>query len=113
MLGSLVLVEFESQVRLPLPAAEHFLTELILTGSVAPMPTDEFSSLLDSRVRFGFAFVAVFPMKCGADWALHRRMNLSDIVPDRWAGKGATLGDEQKRMFSRVECADNRSIPPA
>jgi hypothetical protein len=73
VLRGLMLLQLEGDMSLALAAAKHFLFELVLGRYCAPIPPDRFRSLLEGRAGFGFTFMVVFPIQCGADRALHRR----------------------------------------
>ena len=86
MLRALMLVQLERNMRLPLPAAKHFLVQLVLRRGVAARPSHHFSSLLDGRVRLRPAFLIVFTIQRGADGAWHR--GTFAIVPVGGSGRG-------------------------
>jgi hypothetical protein len=76
MLLDSMLMKLKSNVSLALAAAAHLFFEPLFLCVVAAMPTDEFRSLHDGRMRLRFTFVAMLSMKGGADWAFHKTRSL-------------------------------------
>lgn len=62
MLRGLVAMKLERNVGLPLAAAEHFLIELVLPGSIGAAGSEKLRSLLEGRAGLRFTLVVMFPV---------------------------------------------------
>jgi hypothetical protein len=62
MLRGLMLVKFERNMCLALPASKYLLIELVRFKGVPGLPSGQFRPLLEGRARLNFTFVTVLPV---------------------------------------------------
>ncbi len=66
-------VELECDVSLTLAATKDFFIEAVLYRGITALPSDQFRSPLQGRIRLCFTLMVMFTIQGGAERALHRR----------------------------------------